>query len=94
MKNTYAITGGTGYIGSKLIEHLSNDENNLIYAIIRESSTPRVLRDNVFYVIYDGTEKSLEQVLSLSDYLIHLGALYTTSNDETSTINLINCYYI
>ena len=90
MKNTYAITGGTGYIGSKLIEHLSNDKDNLIYAIIRESSTPRVLRDNVFYVIYDGTEKSLEQVLSLSDYLVHLGALYTTSNDETSTINLIN----
>ena len=90
MKNTYAITGGTGYIGSKLIEHLSNDKDNFIYAIIRESSTPKILRNNVCYVIYDGTEKSLEQALSLSDYLIHLGALYTTSNDETSTINLIN----
>lgn len=90
MNNIYAITGGTGYIGNKLIEHLSKDEDNLVYAIIRKGSTPRTLKDNVFYVIYDGTERSLEHVLSIANYLIHLGALYTTQNDEKSTIDLIN----
>lgn len=90
MNNVYAITGGTGYIGSKLIEHLSNYKDNIIYAIIRKSSSPKVLKDNVHYVVYDGTEKSLEQVLSVSNYLIHLGALYTTNHNEISTISLIN----
>lgn len=90
MKKVYAVTGATGYIGSKTIEHLSKDSDNLIYAIIRENSVPKVLNDNIQYVTYDGTENSLVSALAEADYLIHLGALYTTSTDEQSTIDLIN----
>lgn len=90
MKKTYTITGGTGYIGSKLIEYLADDSNNIIFVIMRKTSLPKVLSTNVNYVVYDGSEQSLEIPLSRSDYLVHLGALYTTQNDEESTIDLIN----
>ena len=90
MGKVYAVTGATGYIGSKLLEHLERNTKNTIYAIVRESSTPKVISDNIKYVTYDGTEGSLVDPLSKADYLIHLGALYTTATDEKSTIDLIN----
>ncbi|HHT97935.1 MAG TPA: NAD(P)-dependent oxidoreductase [Clostridiales bacterium] len=88
-KNVYAVTGGTGYIGSQLVKHLSKSYDNYIYVIARRCSEVRVIKDNIKYVIYDGTEKSLESVLKKSDYLIHLGALYTTNTDENSVNDLI-----
>lgn len=86
----YTVTGGTGYIGSKLLEHLSQNEDNHIYAIVRLTSKVKVKADNIEYVIYDETEKSLENPIKNSDYIIHLGALYTTANDEDSLKDLIN----
>lgn len=85
----YTITGVTGYIGSKLLEQLSQDENAIIYAIIRKGSKPKLLKENIYYISYDGTEKSLEYALSTSDYLVHLAALYTTSSEPEQTIDLI-----
>ena len=89
MKRTYTVTGGTGYIGSKLLEHLSKDKNNYIYALIREGSNPKILADNIEYFTHDGTEKSLEGPLVNSDYLIHLGALYSVRRDEETVRDLI-----
>lgn len=89
MIKTYTITGGTGYIGSTLLENLSKSKDNLIYAIIRQGSKPKVISDNIVYVEYDGTEKSLERAIMYSDYLIHLGALYTVKIDEKSVNDLI-----
>lgn len=90
MKKVYAITGATGYIGSKLMESLLKDSKNYIYAITRENSNPKLLNENIEYITYDGTEDSLVHPLTQADYLIHLGALYTTATDEKSTIDLIN----
>lgn len=86
----YALTGSTGYIGSNLLDKLSKDENNFIYAIVRKGSVAKVIKPNIEYVVYDGTEQSLEKPLCESDYLIHLGALYTASNSENDAVNLIN----
>lgn len=87
---TYTITGASGYIGSRTIRHLSELENTKIYAIVRPGSKRRVENENIEYVEYDGTEKSLEDVLAKSNYLIHLGGLYTTNIDENSVVDLIN----
>lgn len=90
MKATYTITGVTGYIGSKLLEHLSQNKNNFIYAVIRSGSQTRIQRNNVKYVFYDETEESLEEAVKNSDYIIHLGALYVTGDDELSSKSLIS----
>lgn len=89
MKKFYTVTGGTGYIGSKILSHLSKDENNYIYAIVRESSKVKVEAENIEYVIFDGTEESIQNTIEISDYLIHLAALYDTRTDEDTTKNLI-----
>lgn len=86
----YTVTGATGYIGSKLLEKLSRDKENHIYAIIRDTSVGKVKEMNIEYIVYDGTEESLKNPLANSDYLVHLGALYTTGDDEESTNQLIN----
>lgn len=91
MKKVYTVTGVTGYIGSKLVEHLA-EEGHVVYAIVRESSKLNPLlteNENVNLVIYNGDEGSLESAIAESDYVIHLGALYTTAQDETSTKNLV-----
>jgi len=90
MKTTYTVTGGTGYIGSKLLEHLSQNENNYIYAIIRMGSELKIQRDNIEYVVYNRKEESLEKAIANSDYIIHLGALYTTKDDEYYVNQLID----
>lgn len=91
MKKVYTVTGVTGYIGSKLVEHLA-EEGHVVYAVVRESSKLNPLlteNENVNLVIYNGDEGSLESAIAESDYVIHLGALYTTAQDETSTKNLV-----
>lgn len=92
MKKAYTVTGATGYIGSKVVEHLTKN-GHFVYAIVRESSklTP-LLKDNenVSLLIYDGNEEILEYAIKNSDYVIHLGALYTTAQDEKSTKDLIS----
>lgn len=86
---TYTITGCTGYIGSQLLEHLSKDKDNYIYGIVRRGSNVQLKGENIEYVLYDGTEDSIKDAIAKSDYVVHLGALYTTANDENSASNLI-----
>lgn len=89
MKKFYTVTGGTGYIGSKLLEHLSKDKNNFICAIVRENSKPKVYKENIKYVVFDGTEESIQNTIEVSDYLVHLAAFYDTRTDEQTTKDLI-----
>lgn len=94
MQKVFTVTGATGYIGSKLVEKLL-DDGHFVYAICREDSYIFPLmkhenaEENLSTLIYDEDEESLEYAIADSDYVIHLGALYTTANDESSTINLI-----
>ena len=50
--NVYTITGATGYIGHKLIEKLVEDEKNFVYAVIRSSSSIKLHKENIEYIIY------------------------------------------
>lgn len=86
---TYMITGVTGYIGHTLLDKLSKQDDTKVYAVVRPSSTPTIIRDNIDYITYDGTQASLETAVKNSEALIHLGALYTTGTDEASVNNLI-----
>lgn len=85
----YAITGASGYIGFRTLEYLAQDKNNLIFAIIRPESKIKIEADNIKYVVFDGTEKSIEKAIEESDYLIHLAALYDVRTDEETTRKLI-----
>lgn len=89
---TYTVTGATGYIGLKTIEHII-DKGDSVFAIVRESSLiPSFMENNelVNLVYYNGNEDDLSYPIKNSDCIIHLGALYTTAEDEESTIDLIN----
>lgn len=87
--NIYTVTGGTGYIGSKALEELSKS-NNLVYAIVRENSRKKIIKDNIIYVVFDGTEESIKLPISESGYLVHLAASCDMGTDEKSVSNLIN----
>lgn len=87
---TYTVTGATGYIGSKLVEYLAG-RGDFVYVIVRQDKDyPQFNHENVEVSLYEGEEISLISPIEDSDYIIHLGALYTTAEDEESTIDLIN----
>ena len=86
---TYTITGATGYIGSQLIKHLTNN-GDFVNAIVRQDKHyPHLEHKNIKVFLYE-EECDLEQPIENSDYIIHLGALYTTQEDARATIDLIN----
>lgn len=85
----YMVTGATGYIGSQLIKHLI-DDGSFVNAIVRQDKDyPHLKHDNIEVSLYK-EESDLEYPIKNSDYIIHLGALYTTSESEESTVDLIN----
>lgn len=91
MQRTYTITGATGYIGRNLAEYLV-DQKQFVYLIIRDGSklSHKLIESEYAQIlIYDQDERVLELAIRDSDYVIHLGALYTTAHDEHSTRNLI-----
>lgn len=85
----YTITGATGYLGHQMLTKLAADDNNYIYAIVRKDSNIKTIKDNVEYIIYDGSEVALEHAIENSDHIIHFGALYDTRKDAGVTKNLI-----
>lgn len=94
-RKIYTVTGATGYIGYKFIEAALKN-GDFVYAIVRESSDTKRLRElqkqygEIEIHSYEGHECDLELSIADSDFVVHLGALYTTQEDEGSTINLIN----
>lgn len=86
------VTGGNGFIGGRLLRQLvSNTRTGNIYAVTRKGSAnahlPESLR--ISQVVYDGTADSLKEAVADSDYIIHLGALYSTRQDDTTADALI-----
>lgn len=88
----YAVTGGNGFLGSRLVKRLL-DEDHTVKAIVRANSSHAVLdgfkNDNLSFVEYDGTADSLVSAVENADYVIHLAALFTTKSDNDSVSALM-----
>lgn len=96
MTKTYAITGITGYIGSQFLEYLLKNTDDKIIGIVRDKNDVKVKEnERLKYVTYNNNEWSLENAIKESDYLIHLGALYTTLRTPSAVkeLNISNILF-
>ena len=80
----YVITGGSGYIGSRLVDHLSRREDTE-RIVICDVAPPRVHRPKVEFERMDvrdrdGVRRTLEA--AGADVLIHLAFILNPSHDE------------
>ena len=64
------ITGGTGFIGSHLINEI-NSKNNNIYCLKREKSNPRVILKNDIYWTSTFDSSELSKFLKTCEIFIH-----------------------
>lgn len=87
--SVYTVTGGTGYVGSKVLSRLSKNKNNKIFALIRKSSKIKVKASNITYLYYKNDEESLIEPIRKSDYLIHLAASSNRNTDGETIKKLI-----
>ena len=81
------ITGGTGYVGSDLVNKLITEENMEIALVVRDINKARELFQNaVSYIAYDGIEEFKANVEKFSpEIVVHLAA-YSTSSDEPKDV--------
>ena len=86
------VTGATGFIGSKLVEHISKD--NIVYCISR-SKDNIFQRDNVNWVIQDLSKELNYSILPKElDAIIHLAQSkhYRNFPEKALDIFLVNDY--
>lgn len=69
------VTGGTGYIGSKLICKLLA-HGHKIWSIFN-NSTPSVSDENLIWIKYDGQYESLLKINGKIDVIIHLATCFS-----------------
>lgn len=87
------ITGVTGYIGSKLVRKLLN-ENNIIYALIQEHSKLNSIddiKDNINIIKYNKSIKDLIKLFNdiKPDLVFHIASLFIPQHEADDINNLI-----
>jgi dihydroflavonol-4-reductase len=72
------ITGGTGFIGSQLVQCLAGSGHQLV-CLARKTSDIRLLREAGVTIVYGdlADKESLRQGMQGCDWLVHLAASYT-----------------
>lgn len=86
------VTGGNGYIGSRLLQNVCmGDRYDEVSVVVRPGSdNSHIPHDSrLHFVEYDGTAESLREAVEGSDYVIHLGAVYTTAKTDEAVNNLL-----
>lgn len=86
------VTGGNGYIGSRLLHQVFlGDRYSKVYVVVRPGSSNEHLPHDprMELVEYDGTAESLRVAVRNTDYIVHLGALYTTAKTDAAVSNLL-----
>src|SRR3954447_1843209 len=86
----YLITGGSGYIGSRLVERLSEDPatERILIADVRP---PRVFRPGVSYVeldVRDGARVREVVAAERPDVVIHLAFILNPMHDEAAMYSI------
>ncbi|MFG4004740.1 NAD-dependent epimerase/dehydratase family protein [Flavobacterium aquidurense] len=84
MSKRILITGGTGYIGSNLIDELLKKDFE-VYALLNISNTNK-LNDKLHFVKYDGTFESLLVIEVEIDIIVHLATVFV-SNHSTQVVD-------
>jgi dihydroflavonol-4-reductase len=88
------VTGGTGFIGSRLVSKLAKDENNDVYAIVRKSSDLKSLKecvDRITLLYGDVTDAStLGGMFDGADEVYHCAGLTYMGNRKNDLLKKIN----
>jgi len=81
------ITGGTGFIGSHIVEHCSNNNDYEVYALVRDLDHPKWLKDlDIQYL--KGDLFSIPKLPSDLNYIIHSAGC--TKTNKLSDYDKIN----
>jgi dihydroflavonol-4-reductase len=85
------ITGGTGFIGSQLVQCLAGDGHQLV-CLARKTSDIRPLQEAGVTIVYgDITDKkSLQQGMQGCDWMVHLADSYTFWQADRSVFHSAN----
>lgn len=81
------ITGGTGFIGSHIVDHFSNNNDYEVYALVRDPENLKWLKDLDIQVL-KGDLSLIPQLPSDLDYVIHsAGCTKTNKLSDYDEIN-------
>jgi nucleoside-diphosphate-sugar epimerase len=93
---TALVTGGTGFIGSHLVDYLLL-KNYRVTCIVRESSNLRWLNNKpveIFKFSFDDYSQ-LEKIISEADYIFHVaGLINAVTFDEFYQVNSLGTKYL
>ncbi|MGB9894112.1 MAG: NAD-dependent epimerase/dehydratase family protein [Candidatus Saccharicenans sp.] len=82
------VTGATGFIGSRLIEQLLADEENLVYALIRHPAKLRWLKPSANLILLRGDLLSMPVIPGNCEVVFHLAGLTKALKpDDYYTVN-------
>jgi len=81
------ITGGTGFIGSHIVDHFSNNNDYEVYALVRDPDNLKWLNDSDIHVL-KGDLFSIPSLPAQLDYVIHsAGCTKTNKISDYKKIN-------
>ena len=86
MKNIL-ISGGSGFIGSHVVEKLINKNHKITVVDLWESEEIRNLKQQKkieFFILDIHNNKQLEELVEKNNYFIHLAAILGTSETITT----------